>query len=128
MRVSIFWLLPFMALSLPALAESAGEGTSTALAPLRSPSVPETALPSDYLRAAQNALAAGRVGEAQEALEMAQTRILDRSVPIGQTNNPSDNPLVGQISEARHALAARDRATGMNLIQTAIGSAAAQGL
>ena len=43
--------------------------------------------PSDYLRAAQGALAAGRIAEAQEALEMAQTRMLDRSVPLGQTND-----------------------------------------
>jgi hypothetical protein len=28
----------------------------------------------------------------QQSLEMAQTRLLDRSVPMGQTNNPSDNP------------------------------------
>ncbi len=98
------------------------------LPPLPSPAVPEGARPSDYLRAAQTALAAGRVGEAQEALEMAQTRMLDRSVPLGQTNNPSDNPLIGQITAARQALAARDRATGTKLIQAAIESATAQGL
>jgi hypothetical protein len=28
----------------------------------------------------------------QQSLEMAQTWLLDRLVPLGQTNNPSDNP------------------------------------
>ncbi len=83
---------------------------------------------SDYLKAAQGALAAGRNAEARQALEMAQTRMLDRSVPLGQTNNPSDNPTVLEISRALQALAARDRATSMQLIQAAIGSASAQGL
>lgn len=106
----------------------AADSTPAPLAPLPSPIVPEGARASDYLRAAQNALAAGRVGEAEEALEMAQTRMLDRSVPLGQTNIPSDNLTVGQISQARQALTARDRVTCMQLIQAAISSATAQGL
>src|ERR1700712_1858780 len=89
---------------------------------------PQGENPSDYLRAAQGALAAGRTREAQEALEMAQTRLLDRSVPQGQTNSPSDSPAVGQISEALRALAARDRASCLQLIQAAITSATASGL
>ncbi len=56
---------------------------------------------------------------------MAQTRLLDRSVPMGQTNNPSDNPAVTQISQALQALAARDRAQAMQLIQSAIPAATA---
>ena len=95
---------------------------------LPSPDLPEGAKPSDALRAAQGALAAGRLGEAEQALEMAETRMLDRSVPLGQTDNPSDNPTVGQISQARQALAAHDRATCMQFIQAAIASATAQGL
>ncbi len=74
----------------------------------------------DYLRAAQGALAAGRTGEAQQALEMAETRLLDRSVPQFQTNNPSDNPGVGLISQALQALATGDRAQCMQLIQQVI--------
>jgi hypothetical protein len=84
--------------------------------------------PSDYLLAAQSALAAGRLNETQEALEMAQTRMLDRSVPLGQTNVPSDNPVNQQITQARQALAARDRTACMRLIEAAINTAAAQGL
>jgi hypothetical protein len=95
---------------------------------LPSPDVPENSPPSAFLRAAQGALATGRTGEAQEALEQAQTRLLDRSVPLGQTHTPNDNPAVGQISEALQALAARDRATCMHWIETAMGTVSAQGL
>jgi hypothetical protein len=84
--------------------------------------------PSALLRAAQNNLAAGRINDAREALEMAQTRLLDRSVPLGQTRNPSDNAAVGEISQALQALAARDRATCMQWIDTAMTTLTAQGL
>jgi hypothetical protein len=104
------------------------DSQGTAIPPLPSPSGGDEQRASDYLKAAQGALAAGRNDEARQALEMAQTRMLDRSVPLGQTNNPSDNPTVVQISQALQALTARDRATCMQLIQTAIGSASAQGL
>lgn len=83
--------------------------------------------PSDYLRAAQGALAAGRTGEAQQALEMAQTRMLDRAVPLGQTGVPSDNPAVRQISQALNALGAHDRPATMQAIQAALANSVAQG-
>lgn len=110
------------------LAQPPVPARETVLSPLPSPNLPEGAKPSDALRAAQAALAAGRTGQAEEALEQAQTRMLDRSVALGQTNNPSDNPTVGQISQARQALAARDSAACLQLIQSAIASATAQGL
>jgi hypothetical protein len=123
---TLFFAAPLvMALSATASAQS---DRSVVLPPLPSPNVPEGSRPSDYLRAAQGALAAGHAGEAESALEMAQTRILDRSVPLGQTDNPSDNPTIGQIAQARQALAARDRVTCQQLIQAAIASATAQGL
>ena len=61
---------------------------------LPNPPVGENASPVAYLHAAQSALAAGRTGEAQQSLEMAQTRLLDRSVPYGQTNTPIRNPAI----------------------------------
>lgn len=115
-----------VAISAGALAQA--PDPSVVLSPLPSPNLTQGDRPSDYLRAAQGALAAGRSGEAQQALEMAQTRMLDRSVPLGQTNNPSDSPTVRQISQALQALAAGDRASSMQAIQAAIGSATAQGL
>jgi hypothetical protein len=105
------------------------QDTSSPIAPaLPAPNLAEGARPSDALRAAVGALAAGRTGEAQAALEMAETRMLDRSVALGQTGSPSDNPTVGQISRALQALAANDRATSMQWLQTALQSATAQGL
>jgi hypothetical protein len=100
--------------------------TRSTIAPnLPSPPVGPNAGPADYLRAAQASLQAGRTGEAQQSLEMAQTRLLDRSVPLEQTGNPSGNPAVAQISQALKALAAGDRAQAMNLIQSAIPAATA---
>jgi hypothetical protein len=100
--------------------------TRSEVAPnLPSPEIGSNAGPVAYLRAAQAALAAGRTGETQEALEQAQTRLLDRSVPYGQVNAPSENPAVAQISQALHALAAGDRAQCMQLIQSAIPAARA---
>jgi hypothetical protein len=125
MRILMLSAVLVTVVSAAALAQQA---TGTVLSPLPEPSLSEGSRPSDYLRAAQGALAAGRAGEAESALEMAQTRILDRSVPLGQTGNPSDNPTIGQITQARQALAAHDRATSLQLIQTAIASATAQGM
>ena len=95
--------------------------------PPTAPAVAPGDRPSDYLRAAQEALALGHDGDAEEELEMAQTRMLDRSVPLGQTDRPSDNPTVGQISRAIQALSAHDRTACSQAIQQALASAAAQG-
>ncbi len=100
---------------------------SSVLSPLPSPALPESDRPSDFLQAAQGALATGRLRETQEALEMAQTRMLDRSVALGQTNTPSNDPAVSQISDALRALAEHDRASCMQSIQAAIASTRAEG-
>lgn len=95
--------------------------TRSSVAPnLPSPPVGPDASAADYLRAADYSLRAGRTGEAQQALEMAQTRLLDRSVPQGQTGDPSANPEVAQIDQALHALAAGQRAQAIQLIDAAI--------
>jgi hypothetical protein len=100
--------------------------TNSPIAPnLPSPTVGGNATAPAYLTAARNALAAGRTGEAQQSLEMAQTRLLDRSVPYGQTNTPSANPVVSQISQALQALSAHDNARCMQLIEAAIPNARA---
>jgi hypothetical protein len=100
------------------------QDTRTRIAPnVPAPTLDENATAADYLRAAQAALSAGRTGQAQQALEMAQTRMLDRSVPYDQTNSPSDNPAVSQISQALRALAAGSRAECMSFIQAALQSA-----
>jgi hypothetical protein len=102
-----------------------GDTRSTIAPNLPSPQVGPNAGPADYLRAAEASLQAGHTGEAQQSLEMAQTRLLDRSVPQSQTQNPSDNPAVAQITQALKALAAGDRAQASQLIQSTIPMATA---
>jgi hypothetical protein len=98
--------------------------THSEIAPnLPSPDLGEGASAQAYLIAARNSLAAGKSGEAQQSLEMAETRLLDRSTPLFQTNTPSHNPAVAQISQALQALAAGDRSRCMQLIEAAIPNA-----
>lgn len=80
----------------------------------------ENATTQDYLTVARAALVAGRTGQAQQSLEMAETRVLDRSVPEGQTDRPSDSPRVAQIRDARLALGAGDRTQAMAFIDLAM--------
>jgi hypothetical protein len=90
---------------------------------LPAPDVPAGSPVSDYLRAAEGAVAAGRLEEAEQALEMAQTRMLDRSVPLFQTHDASADPAVGDITQARQALAGGDRQACLRFIQMALESA-----
>jgi hypothetical protein len=75
---------------------------------------------ADYLRAARASLGAGRSGQAQQSLEMAETRALDRSVPQGETNTPSDSQLVSRIRDALHALGSRDNKQAITFIDEAL--------
>lgn len=100
--------------------------TRSQIAPnLPSPAVGDNAPAQAYLMAARDSLAAGKTGEAQQSLEMAETRLLDRSTPAFQTNTPSRNPAVSQISQALQALAAGNRQQCMSLIEAAIPNARA---
>ncbi|MBV8095797.1 MAG: hypothetical protein JOY71_07975 [Acetobacteraceae bacterium] len=65
-------------------------------------------------------MARGQTGETQQALEMAETRALDRSVPYLQTNSVDRSPLVTQINQALQQLGAGDRAGAMQAIEAAI--------
>jgi hypothetical protein len=99
--------------------------TRSVIAPaLPPPPVGDKATPQDYLRVAQQALARGRTGEAQEALERVEARALDRSVPLFQTDKPIEDPLVAQIRQARLALGSNDPARAMQLITSASDMAA----
>jgi hypothetical protein len=51
---------------------------------------------------------------------MAQTRLLDRSVPLFQTNTPSADPAVGKIAAALKTLGAGERFRAMQLIDEAL--------
>ena len=100
--------------------------TRSTIAPnLPSPPLGPNATPRDYLMAARNSLAAGRTGEAQQSLEMAQTRLLDTSVPAFQTSAPIRSPAIDAIARALQALGAHDRAGAMQSIDQAIPLASA---
>jgi hypothetical protein len=103
-------------------ASNIGPGdTRSSIAPnLPSPTIGEDAPVQAYLQAARSALIAGRTGEAQQALEMAETRALDRAVPLFQTNAPSRNPLVDQITQALAALGSHDRGRAVQIIDGAL--------
>lgn len=85
--------------------------------------VDETAM--GQLRRAQQALSAHRTGAAQEALERAETRLLDRSTPAGMTDTPAQNPVVLTISQAREALGRNDLAGAQSLIAKALAERSA---
>ena len=101
------------------IAPAFAQRPDTPVAALPAPNVDENAAASEFLKAAERALAAGRNGEAQQAMEMAQTRLLDRSVPMGQTDRPSDHPAIGLVREALQALAAGDRGGSLAKLQAA---------
>jgi len=89
---------------------------------LPSPGIGANAAPSDYLKVARASLVAGRTGEAQQSLEMAETRALDRSVVQDQANVPDNSRFVSQISDARRALGDGNSAHAIELIDLALAS------
>lgn len=86
------------------------------------PDVGENASVHSLLIAARAALIADNTGEAQEALEQAETRALDRSVPLLQTGVPSRSPLVARIRDALHALGTGDRMATARMLDEAIAA------
>lgn len=110
--------------SLP-LSNNASNGTPgntlSEIAPrLPSPPVPAGSPPAAYLQAAKEAISEGRTGEAQEALEQAETRALDRSVAYNAGNQPIRTPLIETIMGARRAIAQGDNQRAIRLINQAL--------
>ncbi len=99
----------------------AGAAAAPEVAPsLPVPNVGPNASAQDWLNAARAALALGQTGKAQEAMERAQTRLLDRSVPLFQTRQLSTHPAIPLISEALRALGAGDREGAMRYLDQAL--------
>lgn len=108
------------------MASNISSSNSGLVAPaLPAPMVGPNATVLTYLHAARTAFAAGRTGEAQQALEMAETRTLDRSVVQGQGSTPSNSHLVAQIGAALHAVGAGNRVQAMHRIDAAIATSSA---
>ncbi len=100
-----------------------GASTHSELAP-NLPAPPAGDDIQTLLMDAKAALQAGRTGEAQEALERAESRALDRSIPAGTERVPAADPLVGRISRALQALGNGDGAGSIREINAALPEAA----
>ncbi len=95
--------------------------TSSAIAPrLPTPPAGDDATIRQYLLDARQALAEGRTGTAQEALERAETRMLDRAVPAPRLHQPNRSPLVEQVTAARQALGMNDTNRALQILDTAL--------
>ena len=81
---------------------------------------------SQFLTDAQNSLTHGMTGRAQEALERAETAMLQRSVPADQADTPDQAPDVKLVEQARDDLARRDVNSAKQAISAAM-TAAPQG-
>ena len=103
-----------------AAANIEGGNTRSPIAPhLPSPGVDGDG-PEAFLRAADQALAAHRTGEAQQALEMAETRLLDRSTAMDASGRPDQNPRVMQVNAALRALGRHDYGSAHASIEAAM--------
>lgn len=113
-----------MAIAMLLLAPSASAADQVPLAPLPVPAVAEEAAPSAFVTAARTAIAAGRLGEAMEAIERAESRVLIRSVRPSRAGVPSDQALVRLLAEARGALGQGDRAGALAMLAEVLASPA----
>ncbi|HTR15653.1 MAG TPA: hypothetical protein VMI52_01300 [Acetobacteraceae bacterium] len=103
-------------------------GGPAMLAPrLPAPHVGTHATPEEYLRAAQSALARHHTGEAQQALEMAETRLLSRSTPVDAARQPDQDQAVQQVGQARQALGQGDLKSARAAIESALNTLAGPG-
>jgi hypothetical protein len=93
------------------------------------PTPPEPAVGPDagvsaLLAAANQSIANGQTGTGEEALEQAETQILQRSVPQIQANYTSTDPVVVQIDQARQALGNNDTAGATQIVNQILASGA----
>jgi len=137
-----------LAISLPAFAQSAnwpwahqpGTGESgpassaasnidssdahSAIAPhLPQPAQGQSASPEALLNDAQHALLHHQTGLAQQSLEMAETRLLDRSTLPADANTPDQSPEIKDVTKALNALAHHDWEGTRQAIHMALASA-----
>ncbi len=100
------------------------EARSATALPLPSPPVPSAEPPGAFLEAARRALEARRIGEAQEALERAETRLLSGSAAPVQASAPETEHAVLAIGMARRARAAHDPSGAVRAIDEALAALA----
>ena len=98
------------------------DARSATAPPLPGPTVPSSEPPRAFLEAARRALEAGRTGEAQGALERAETRLLSVSAAPVQASSSDGQQAVLAIGAARRALAAHDRRGAIRAIDDALAA------
>lgn len=86
------------------------------------PDVPPGAPVAALLMSASQSLAQNQTGTADEALERAETSILQRSVLATAANVPSADPVVMQIEQARQQIGDRDNQAASATIQQILSS------
>lgn len=97
--------------------------TSSTIAPTPpEPPVGDSASVQQLLMTANQAIASGQTGMANEALERAETNILTRSVLASPVNYVSSDPVVSQIQQARFALGSHDRSGAQQMINQILSS------
>ena len=115
---------PGIGISLPTSSQASNiepADTRSVIAPtLPSPPIGPDATPRDYLAAARTALLTGQTGQAQQALEMAETRALVRSVVPSRAGAPDSSAFISRIGAARRALGAGDRDQAVVMIDQAL--------
>ncbi len=95
--------------------------THSVIAPtLPTPAGGQNASITQFLTDAQHALDNHQTGRAQEALERAETAMLQRSVPADMANQPDHAHDVEQVTMARDALAHGDFAKAKQAVNMAM--------
>ncbi len=94
-------------LGVPALAQNTPAAPPAAMPDATGPSQSDGGA-APYLQAAQTAVQHHRAMAAREALERAETRMLDRSVMPASASEPNSTPAVQHISEALAAVQKQD--------------------
>jgi hypothetical protein len=95
--------------------------THSTIAPrLPAPPLGPDASTADLLHAARAALGRNGTGEAQEALERAETRLLDRSTAPSEASVPDNRDAVGLIGRALQAIGHHDMAQATQAIDGAL--------
>ncbi len=107
----------------PAASNINGSDTQSPIAPTPpAPNVPPDASAAALLMNASQSLAANQTGTADEALEQAETKILQRCVPAALANIPSADPVVMRIEQARQQIGDHDSQGAMATIQQILAS------
>ncbi|MDE1895446.1 MAG: hypothetical protein KGH91_00050 [Rhodospirillales bacterium] len=101
---------------------NSGDMTSTIAPTPPAPDVPPGSTVSAYLTSASQSLSARQTGTADEALEEAETAILQRSVPASMGNMPSSDPVVAQIEQARQDIGDNNDQGALATIQQILAS------